>query len=188
MARVERDAALSPQKLQSRLRQKIQAKEASLGKALEAVEWHRTELEKATEQVGTWQQELEKLQGELRNIQPEDDEVSCCEGEDEGLEPEFRSNVEVVRLHRRLEAAKASARTDVGPTMLSGSRGEEERLNFEGDDFSDMDLEELGIVAGSDMESRTAAKKKLADFCQKGGSKKQRVREGGGVVRTCSKR
>jgi hypothetical protein len=187
VARVERDSALSPQKLQSRLRQKIQAKEASLGKALEAVEWHRAELEKATEQVGTWQQELEKLQGELRNVQPEDDEVSC-DGEDESLEPEFRSNVEVVRLHRRLEAAKASAREDVGPTALGGSRGDEESLNFEGDDFDDMDLEELGIAAGGDLESRKAAKNKLAEFCQKGGSKKQRCREGGGVVRTCSKR
>ena len=111
-ARPERDAALSLQKLQYWLRQKIQAKEASLEKAREAMEWHRAELEKATEQVGTRQQELDKLQGELRNAQSNDDDEVSCEGENERLAPEVRRNVEIVRLHRRLEAAKASARAD----------------------------------------------------------------------------
>ena len=101
-------------------------------------------------------------------------------------EPDFRSNVEAVRLHRRLEAAKASARADWDPTALGGDGGKES-INFEGDDFSDMDLEELGIAAGGDTESREAAKNKLAEILQERGSKKLRMR-GGGVVRTCSKK
>ena len=64
--------------------------------------------------------ELEGLQGDLANA--DDEEEFSCDGEDEELESEFRGNVEVVRLHRQLLAAKISARASERPKDNGGGR------------------------------------------------------------------
>ena len=160
-----------------------------MAKSHEAVEHLKVQLETSTRELGNRMAELEKLQADLAAA-PDDDEVSC-EGEDEGLEPEYRGNIDVVRLHRMLEAAKASVRVGERPKMPGAPRANErpaqegagataqaaesidmdwEGLNFEGDDFDEEDLNGIGdaLGIGSDVSGDTSAAKrtKLANWFQ----------------------
>jgi hypothetical protein len=209
-ASAERDSTIPPDKVRSRLEQKISAKEASVAKSTEAVGHLKTQLEAATDELGKRVAELEKLQADLAAA-PDDDEVSC-ECEDEGLDPEYRGNIELVRLHRMFEAAKASFRMGERPKMPTAPRANEtptregasataqaaeeidmevEGLNFEGDDFDEEDLNGIGdaLGFGADVSGETSAAKrvKLADWFQTQTKKRLRGHThcgaGKGVVR-----
>ena len=113
-AKSERDRATPPEKMRSRLSQKIREKEATAQTAREfesackeRLQKATADLEKAKEQVGLRLNELEVLRNDLADVDAEDEEDTfSCEGEDEQLDPAFRGDIEVVQLHRRLEAAK----------------------------------------------------------------------------------
>ena len=113
------------------------------------------------------QEELGKLQGD------EEQDVNCG---DAGLEAEFRRNVEMVRMHRRLAELKSKIRDGKGasdarqPTRTGDApmqvevADDMEEINFDGDDFEDMDLEELGIGDGCSSEDKRAKRAKLASW------------------------
>lgn len=130
------------------------------------------------------------MQNELADVPTGDDEY--CECEDEGLEEEFRGDVAVVRLHRRLEPAKLrhrkgeNASPDAAEHEVASAAMD---VSFEGDDFSDHDLTELDTTGdGLDADEQlTARKKKLAAFVQERCNKKLRAGHGGGVRRTHAK-
>ena len=126
-ARAARDKATARDQLCSRIERKVSAKQASLAKAREEENrckellWQATDaLEQASVQVSQRLSELEGLQGDLANA--DDDEEFSCDGEDEELDSEFKGNVEVVRLHRQLLAAKTSTWASERPKDNGGGR------------------------------------------------------------------
>ena len=151
-------------------------------------------MQKATGQVGQRVSELETLRRELASA-PEEDAFSC-EGEDEGLDEEFRGDVDVVRLFRQFEAAKARHRggkPQVDASSAGGAAADDVDhmdmdFSFGGEEFSDEDLSELGAVGdGVDADQRQARKQKLAQIVQERCNKKLRGAQGVGVRRTVAK-
>jgi hypothetical protein len=194
-ARAARDSAIPPEQVRSRLQQKLRSKENVLAKARESesrcketLQQATAKLEEASEEVAQRLRELEALQAELTKI-PEEDEFSC-EGEDERLEQEFRGNVNVVRLHRQLEAEKAKARGAGGSADHQGDGDEPTAMEFtfDGADVSDDDLEALGAAGdGVNVEQRLERKHQLARIIEQQCRKKMRNAQGGGVRRTHGK-
>ena len=132
-------------------------------------------MDKATEQFSQRQSELEELQEQLAEAPFAEDEVSY-EGEDKKLEPEFRGNVDVVRLHRQLDAAKSSVRSGGRPKVAVAKMEVDVGLSFEGDDISAEILKELGAATGASRDTqRLANKSELAQFVQKCSRKKLRT-------------
>ena len=195
-ARAERDSAVPPEKARAWLEQKIREQRSKADKAREAearckeqLQQATEDLQKATEQVGQRLNDLETLQKELANMADEAD--LYCECEDEGLDEEFKGDVEVVRLFRRFEAAKAKHREREGKPVEANEEVDSSAamdINFEGDDFSDDDLTELGAAGeGVDADQRRARKKKLAAIVKDRCNKKLRGSNGTGVRRAHGK-
>ena len=113
--------------------------------------------------------ELEALQVELANMRgTEDDEGTfSCENEDDGLEEEFRRNIEVVRAYRHLEQLKNKVRDgkavigeqrwpcNAAPTQVAVNM---DGISFEEDDFADG----LGISADCTNEEKKARRANLS--------------------------
>jgi hypothetical protein len=193
-ARLARDKATPPAVARRRLEERIAAKEAALSKAKvhcktasDAVVAAQAAGVEADRQAEERTAELAKLQAELEAIEEADDGEFSCEEEDADLEVEFRGSVEVVRLHRQLEAAKTKVRE--GHAAKVGHEGDAtvnqkqndkrpldaqsiqvdmdlEGVNFEGDDFDDEDLKTLGIGTGDDGEGSSAKKARLAEWVE----------------------
>jgi hypothetical protein len=194
-ARAERDSAIPPEKTRVRLSQKIREKESKVTKACDAENLCKEralqaaeDLQKATEHVEQRRKELDALKNELARIAEEEDAFSC-EAEDEGLPEEFKGNVEVVRLFRRFEAAKAKHREGGPEQGADGGSEADVEFSFREDEFSDNDLSVLGATGdGIDAEQRLERKQKLASLVQESCNKKLRSMHGTGIRRKCSKR
>ena len=204
-ARLARDKATPPLVARKRLEQRIAGKVSAVAKAKdasqaaqEAVVAAQEAAAEAIKRTEERERELAKLQAELDTLEVEEPAAEAdvgeawCDGEDEGLDAEFRGDIGVVRAYRRLEAAKASARAGGRPTVPEpheSSKMEEDDLNFKGEDISDdiLDVLEAAETSTGD-EQRLAKKARLAQFVQECSRKKLRTAGSCGVRRIHSKR
>ena len=190
-ARVQRDAAVAPSIRRDRAQAEVRrletwmvAKKKTRDEVAQELAAAQTKFDKVEKELGAMQEQLGKAREDLaqaarmaaeevatdRNM---DDEEFSCDGEDEELESEFRGNVEVVRLHRQLMAARSAPRRANAPRTMEEvdrpkprqtTRTWRQRLDSDlEDDGAWMDDEDLGQV---DPNSPTPAPDALPEVLQ----------------------